>query len=102
MRMSQHFIRAVLRNGVAEHEGVQQRTPTEPGALAPDGPKRPLSRLGGFISARPRDGRGGVKVDGFSAAKIGCLRACSCAHRYWLQRHRGTRPRDLSPQLITA
>ena len=56
MRLSQHFIRAVLRYAVAEHEGVQQRTPTEPGGFAPDDPKRPVSRLRGLISARPRDG----------------------------------------------
>ena len=66
MRMSQHFIRAVLRNAVAEHEGVQQRTPTEPGGFAPDGPKRPVSRLRGLISARPRDGCAHCPVDGFS------------------------------------
>ena len=45
MRMSQHFICVVLRSAVAEHEGVQHRMPPEAGALAPDGPKRPLPRL---------------------------------------------------------
>ena len=45
MRLSQHFIRAVLRYAVAEHEGVQHRMPPEAGGFAPDGPKRPLPRL---------------------------------------------------------
>ena len=69
MRMSQHFIRAVLRNAVAEHEGVQHRMPPEAGGFAPDGPKRPVSRLRGLISARPRDGCAHCTVDGFSPTK---------------------------------
>jgi hypothetical protein len=45
MRMSQRCICVVLRNAVAEHEGVQHRMPPEAGGFAPDGPKRPLPRL---------------------------------------------------------
>ena len=56
MRLSQHFIRAVLRYALAEHEGAQHRMPPEAGALAPDGPKRPLSRLRGLVASSARDG----------------------------------------------
>ena len=66
MRLSQHFICVVVRNAVAEHEGVQHRMPPAAGAFAPDGPKRPVSRLRGLISARRRDRWAHCPVDGFS------------------------------------
>ena len=59
MRLSQHSIRAVLRYAVAEHEGVQQRTPTDPEVLRPmvlnvrylvsEGSSRRPRETGGFF-----------------------------------------------------